>query len=63
MPRQPLYPHIPKSRITRTRFSRDDLRFLPDSPEAITQTVRSTGYQDELEHVFRAAMARAKGIR
>lgn len=62
MPRQPLYPHIPKSRKVESRFLQDDeLRFLPDSPEFLTQTINSIGYRAELDSVFQQAIARAKG--
>jgi len=63
MPKQPLYPHVPKSRQTVPKLPQDELRFLPDSPEFITQSVNSTGYRAKLESVFREAMARAKGLR
>ena len=75
MPKQPLYPHVPKSRIIKTypSFDRkgypliskppqtDDvkLRFLPDSPEFIAQTINGTGYRPQLERVVREAIARA----
>ncbi len=66
MPRQPLYPHIPKSRNTAPRVpgrSQDiRLRFLPDSPEFLTQTVNNTGLRGRLESVFHAAIARARGM-
>jgi len=61
MARQPLYPHVPKSRRAEPR--RDELRFLPDSPEILTQTVNATGYRAKLASVFREAIARAKGMR
>lgn len=61
MPKAPLYPHIPNSRKTATRLPQDELRFLPDSPEFLAQTVTATGYRAKLESVFREAMARAKG--
>jgi hypothetical protein len=63
MPRQPLYPHIPKSRqnaVTTGARTRTDLRFLPDSPEFLAQTVRATGYGDKLATVFQEAIARAR---
>ena len=67
MKKEPLYPHIPKSRNTTPRVPgrpRDiTLRFLPDSPEILTQTVNATGYRDKLASVFREAIARAKGMR
>jgi len=58
MSRQPLYPHVPKGKLPQ-----DELRFLPDSPEVLVQTVRATGYMDKLASVFREAIARAKGAR
>jgi len=63
MSRQPLYPHVPKSRnAPRVRGQSGDitLRFLPDSPEFLTQTVNNTGLRARLESVFQAAIARAK---
>lgn len=65
MSRQPLYPHVPKSRNTAPRVPGQSgdirLRFLPDSPEFLTQTVNNTGLRAKLESVFHAAIARAKG--
>lgn len=65
--KQPLYPHIPKSRNAAPRVpgqSEDiTLRFLPDSPEVLTQTVSATGYRDKLASVFQQAIARAKGAK
>ena len=70
MSRQPLYPHVPKSRQTRVipieprrPREREEIEFLPDSPEVLTQTVNATGYRDKLASVFREAIARAKGMR
>ena len=70
MSRQPLYPHVPKSRQTRVipieprrPREREEIEFLPDSPEVLTQTVNATGYRDKLASVFREAIARAKGLR
>ena len=58
---KPLYPHVPKSAQTVPKLAQDELRFLPDSPEVLTQTVTATGYRAKLESVFREAIARAKG--
>jgi len=60
--REPLYPHVPKSRQTVPKPVQG-LRFLPDSPEFITQTVTATGYRQKIASVFREAIARAKGAR
>ncbi len=62
MPKQPLYPHIPNSRKTATRPPQDDeLRFLPDSPEFLAETITCTGCREKLDRVFQQAIARAKG--
>lgn len=54
-----LYPHEPKSSKPVTRLPEDGLRFLPDSPEVLVQTVNNTGYREKLASVFREAIARA----
>ena len=59
--KEPLYPHMPK--IRRTAPRQDELRFLPDSPEFLTQTVNNTGLRARLESVFHAAIARAKRVK
>jgi len=58
--KQPLYPHVPKTRHS-TVANRTGLRFLPDSPEILAQTVSATGYRTKLEQVFLQAIARAQG--
>jgi len=67
MSRQPLYPHVPKGRKPSPRvpgYPPDiRLRFLPDSPEFLIQTVNNTGLRARLESVFHAAIARAKGAK
>jgi len=67
MSRQPLYPHVPKSRNTAPRapsYPPDiTLRFLPDSPELLTQTMNGTGLRARLEGVFLQAIDRAKGVK
>ena len=65
--REPLYPHVPKSRKPGLRIPSPnqeiELRFLPDSPEVLTRTVNATGYRAKIASVFREAIARAKGVR
>lgn len=65
--KEPLYPHIPKSRnISPPVLGHPPdirLRFLPDSYETFTQTVNNTGLRARLESVFHAAIARAKGVK
>ena len=66
MPREPLYPHVPKSRRAATPGvpspgQEVKLRFLPDSPEFLTETINRTGCRDKLCRVFRQAIARVKG--
>ena len=62
--KQPLYPHVPKGRKPEPRVPGQPedirLRFLPDSPEFLTQTVNNTSLRERLESVFQAAIARAK---
>jgi len=64
MPRQPLYPHVPKGRNAAPpgpgQAKDITLRFLPDSPEVFTQTINSTGCRNKLECAFKEAIARAK---
>ena len=64
MPRQPLYPHVPKSRNTAPRVPGQSgditLRFLPDSPELLTQTIEDIGYRDRIDNAFLEAIVRAK---
>jgi len=65
--REPLYPHVPKSRNAGLRAPSPnqeiELRFLPDSPEFITQSINSTGLRTRLESVVREAIKRAKGVK
>jgi len=70
MSKEPLYPHIPKSRQARViptepRRPRggDELEFLPDSAEVLAQTIANTGYRDKIDSAFRAAIKRVKGRR
>ncbi len=61
--KQPLYPHVPKSRKTEPGLPQDDeLRFLPDSPEFLAETITCTGCRDKLECAFQEAIKRAKGV-
>jgi len=62
--KEPLYPHVPKSRRTATPGVPQSgqevrLRYLPDSPEFIAQTINGTGYRPQLGRVVREAIARA----
>ncbi len=68
--REPLYPHVPKSRQARvipTEPRRpsggEKLEFLPDSREVLAQTVAATGYRRKLDSAFKDAINRAKGRR
>lgn len=71
MPKQPLYPHVPKGRKreravpTEPRRPRggQDLEFLPDSAEDLAQTVAATGYREKIDNAFQEAIERAKGLR
>jgi len=68
--KEPLYPHVPKSRQARVipiepRRPRDgeEIEFLPDSAEVLAQTVAATGYREKIDSAFQAAIRRAKGLR
>ena len=71
--KQPLYPHIPKSRQPRRPAvvpteprqprEREELEFLPDSPEDLAQTMDATGYREKIRDAFQGAIKRAKGRR
>jgi len=70
MSRQPLYPHVPKSRQPRVipieprrPREREELEFLPDSPEVLTQTIDATGYRSKIDNAFQQAIRRTKGLR
>jgi hypothetical protein len=41
----------------------DDLEYLADSPEFLTQTIEAIGYRDKLDSTFQEAIARAKGLK
>ena len=63
--KEPLYPHVTKSRKPGTETPSPGhgarLRFLPDSPEFLAETINCTGCRDKLERVFQQAIARVKG--
>jgi hypothetical protein len=63
MTRQPLYPHVSRKTAPRVPGQYQDitLRFLPDSPELLTQTMNNTGLRARLDSVFQEAINRAKG--
>jgi len=65
--KQPLYPHVPRSRQARViptepRRPRDgeEIEFLPDSAENLAQTVQATGYREKIDDAFEEAIKRAK---
>ena len=73
MPRQPLYPHIPKSRMPAARVpeargapqpgQKVRLRYLPDSPEVLAETESRAGCRESINRVFKQAIARVNGGR
>jgi len=58
--KQPLYPHIPRSH--RKTDTGTELRFLPDSPDEISYTTKTIGYDVKLAQAFQQAIVRAKGL-
>jgi hypothetical protein len=53
---------VPKSRKTEPN-RQDELRFLPDSPEFLAETITCIGCREKLDRVFQQAIARAKGVK
>lgn len=61
--RQPLYPHIPKSRqqpVSAPRRDAGEMRFFPDSDDEISYTTKTIGYERRLSQAFQEAIARAR---
>ena len=48
--------------VRRKRWTKEELEFLPDSPEVLAQTIDAIGYRDRLDNTFQRAIARAKGL-
>ena len=46
----------------RPRRPREELEFLPDSPEVIAQTIDAIGYREQIDSAFMEAIKRAKGL-
>jgi len=46
----------------RPRRPREELEFLPDSPEVIAQTIDAIGYRQQIDTAFLEAIRRAKGL-
>lgn len=68
MSKELLYPHVPKSRMTVTPGVPSPgqevrLRYLPDSPEILAETLKCTGCRENLCRVFQQAIARVQGGR
>jgi len=53
IPTEPRPPHPGK----------EELEFLPDSPEVLAQTIEAIGYRDKLDTAFQEAILRAKGLK
>jgi len=56
----------PKARLIptepRPRRPREEIEFLPDSPEVIAQTIDAIGYREQIDSAFMEAIKRAKGL-
>ena len=46
----------------RPRRPREEIEFLPDSPEVIAQTIDAIGYREQIDSAFMEAIKRAKGL-
>lgn len=58
MTRQTLYPHITGRKRPLKGDEDIKLKYLPDSPEFLSQTIDDIGYRARLEKVVREAIAR-----
>ncbi|GEM_PF-1001309 len=47
----------------RPRPGKEELEFLPDSPEVLAQTIDAIGYREKIDTAFLEAIKRAKGLR
>ena len=47
----------------RPRPRKDELEFLPDSPEVLAQTIDAIGYRERIDTAFQEAIKRAKGLK
>ncbi len=55
-------PAVIPTKPSKTPTPKDDLEYLPDSPEFLTQTIDAIGYRDKLDSAFKEAIARVKGL-
>jgi len=55
------YPAVVPVEPGRRPRREEDLEFIADSPEYLTQTIDATGWREKLEQTFQEAMARVKG--
>ncbi len=56
-------PAVIPTKPSKTPTPKDDLEYLPDSPEFLTQTIDAIGYRGKLDNAFQEAIARAKGLK
>jgi len=47
----------------RPRPGKEELEFLPDSPEVLAQTIDAIGYRERIDTAFQEAIRRAKGLK
>jgi hypothetical protein len=47
----------------RPRPRKEELEFLPDSPEVLAQTIDAIGYRERIDTAFQEAIKRAKGLK
>jgi len=45
------------------KLRKDELEFLPDSPEVLAQTIDAIGYRERIDTAFQEAIKRAKGLK
>ncbi|MBE0481709.1 MAG: hypothetical protein IBX68_12120 [Dehalococcoidia bacterium] len=54
---------VPAGPRPRRRLRREELEFLPDSPEFLAYTIEDIGYRDRIDNAFQQAILRAKGLK
>jgi hypothetical protein len=47
-------------RAEKAKQDSDDMDYLPDSPEYLTQTIEDIGYRDRIDNAFKEAIARSR---
>jgi uncharacterized membrane protein (UPF0127 family) len=55
-------PAVVPTELRRPHPRKEELEFLPDSPEVLAQTIDAIGYREKIDTAFQEAIRRAKGL-